>query len=240
MTILKIIKFLSSILIIHYVFLVFLSGFYKNFNSYFENTKEGVVFYSTMPKSWVSLGEVSKKLSDTIRISEDWAFYDHYGIDFRQVKIAVEDKLVDGKKLRGASTITQQVIKNIFLNNRRSFLRKYNEFLLTITLELFSSKDRILEKYLNLIELGDNLYGVKRGSQYYFSKSQAEINYRESAFLAMLLPSPVKYSQSFREKSLTEYASSQIDKILNKLITAQLITSQEYEMIKFQRFNWEN
>ncbi len=240
MSILKIFKIISSILFIHYILLILISGFYKNFNSYFKKTKEGVSFYSEVPKDWVEIDKISLKLKDTIRISEDWAFFDHNGVDLRQIKQAIQDRLINKKKLRGASTITQQVIKNLFLNNQRSMFRKYNELLLTLTLELFSSKEKIFEKYLNLVQLGEKLYGLKPGSKYYFSKLPSNINYREAAFLAMLLPSPIRYSQSFRDKSLTEYGYTQTNKILNKLILAKLITEQEYEMIKQEKFSWEN
>lgn len=239
MNILKIFKTIFLLLFVHYISLILLSGFYKNYNSYFINSKEGVVFIDEAPQNWIKLDQVGQKVQDTIRISEDWAFYDHYGIDLLQIKEALVDRLINKKKLRGASTITQQVIKNIFLSNQRSFFRKYNEFLLTLTLELFLSKKRILEMYLNLIELGERIYGVQMGSDLYFSTSSNNLNYRQAAFLAMLLPSPIRYSQSFRQKSLTEYAQTQIDKILGKLVIARLITEQEYEMIKLDRFAWE-
>lgn len=179
------------------------------------------------PKSWISISNVSKEALWAIIVSEDWAFYDHSGVDLRQIKEAIEDKVIEGDKIRGASTISQQVVKNAFYSNKRSYIRKFKELIGTIKLEQTLTKDEILEQYINLAEFGKDLYGIQAAAKYYFKKSPKDLSAKEGAFLAMLLPSPVKYSISFRQGRLTDYAQSTIDKILVKLRQAKIITEDQ-------------
>jgi len=183
----------------------------------------GYELVAKKPAHWVKLSDISLEAQKAIVISEDWAFYDHDGIDTHQIEIAIKDSLDEGKLTRGASTITQQVVKNALLSNERSLVRKLKEVMLATELEKVLTKDQILEHYLNLIELGKDLYGIKNASQFYFAKQPSELNAKEGAFLAMLLPSPVKYSQSYRDKKLTNFAKEQIDQILVKLRQAKVI-----------------
>jgi len=118
---------------------------------------------------------------------------------------------------RGGSTITQQLAKNVYLSPEKSMLRKAREALITIQLEKFLTKDEILEKYLNVVEFGDKLYGIGAASQFYFHKPPAHLSPAEGAFLAFLLPSPKKYSVSYRQKHLTKFAEKQISEIVNRL-----------------------
>lgn len=200
-----------------------LGDHYPVFN--FENKSYELV--KQKPAHWVSVKEVSNAAKQAIIISEDWAFYDHDGIDRNQIEIAIKDSWNQGKLTRGASTITQQVVKNTLLSSEKTLTRKLKEILLATELEKVLSKDQILEHYLNLIELGRDIYGIKQASFYYFNKSPANLSHKEGAFLAMLLPSPVKYSQSFRDKALTEFASAQVNEILVKLRQANFITEEQ-------------
>ncbi len=181
------------------------------------------------PSYWLKQSLMSRKAKWAIIVSEDWAFYEHPGIDLRQLSIVVEESLEAGTLTRGASTITQQVIKNALLSNERSIFRKGSEIIMALLMERNFTKDEILEIYLNLIELGKGIYGVKAASYYYFKKPPSLLTAKEGAFLAMLLPSPVKYSHSFRQKKLTPFAKQTIDKILVKLKQAKIITAEELE-----------
>ncbi|MBD66381.1 MAG: hypothetical protein CME62_14315 [Halobacteriovoraceae bacterium] len=191
------------------------------------------------PAHWVSLKKISNSLKWAIVLSEDWAFYDHHGIDFNQLQKAIEESLDEGKLTRGASTITQQVVKNAFLSHDRTITRKIKEILIAQELETILSKDRILEHYLNLIELGKGIYGVKAGAKFYFDKEPHDINPKEAAFLAMLLPSPKRYSQSFTKKELTDFASTQITKILEKMKIAKVMSEEELEYYKSHPLSFE-
>lgn len=188
---------------------------------------------------WVSLNNVSHVAKWAILVSEDWAFYDHKGIDYIQLQKVIEESYQEGEFVRGASTISQQVVKNVYLSHDRSLKRKFTEFLMTIKLEKEVSKDKILETYLNIAELGRDIYGIKKASAFYFEKSPNALTAREGAFLAMLLPSPVKYSVSFRNKELTDFAHQQVTNILYKLRQAKIITEDERVASMQERFSWE-
>jgi len=206
---------------------------------YFDQ-KEGIYKLATKkPKTWVSLKDVSLYARSAIVISEDWAFYQHEGLDFYQIKKVIKESIEEVELVRGASTITQQVIKNTILSNEHSLWRKLREAILAYKIERLLSKDQILEIYLNIVELGRDLYGIKPASYYYFNKHPSELTAREGAFLAMLLPSPVKYSVSFRKKELTEYASQIIHKILIKLRQAKVYTEEDRLLEMKKRFYWE-
>ncbi len=194
---------------------------------------------SRKPVKWVSLKMVDHTAVHAIVISEDWGYYQHHGIDFRQIYTAVEDTIFNGKTLRGASTITQQVVKNLFLTNEKSFWRKVKEAFFAVSLEAAVSKDKILEIYLNIIEYGDTVYGIYDASIYYFNKTPLALTPREGAFLAMVLPSPKKYSHSFEQGELTAYASKTIDSILGKMMTARYLSWHQMINERLNKFSWE-
>lgn len=182
------------------------------------------------PVHWRTLNEISEAVQNAVVLSEDWAFYQHSGIDFLQVREAVEDSFEDGKRVRGASTITQQVVKNVFLNSERSVIRKILEWGLALRLESVLSKRKILEVYLNIVEWGSGIYGIESASQAYFQRHPNALTLKEAAFLAMLLPSPKRYAVSFRKHELTPYAQKTIDAILLKMVRAHFISQDEYEI----------
>ena len=212
--------------------------------TYFEikvkNSKANYNQVTTMPGFWVPLNKISKRLKGAIISSEDGKFYTHPGYDIEELQDAINDALVKRKKkVRGASTITQQLIKNLYFQTDRSFWRKTKEMALTLWIEDKVEKDKILETYLNVIEYGENLYGIKDAAKHYFKKDAADLNARESAFLAMLLPSPKRYAQSFRKKELTPFATKIINSILLKMQQGGYIGLQEYYTSLESRFSWE-
>lgn len=190
------------------------------------------------PKNWVHLKEISKFTKWAIILSEDWSFYQHHGVDFEQIRLALSDFLTTGK-LRGASTIAQQVVKNVFLTSERTLLRKFKELILTFKLERNLSKNNILEIYLNIIELGPDVYGIHQASWYYFKRAPSSLGPLESSFLAMLLPSPRRYSVSFRKKRRTPFARKRINSILHKMKIAGVISEKEFLREKKRTFSWE-
>ncbi|HXH74621.1 MAG TPA: biosynthetic peptidoglycan transglycosylase [Bacteriovoracaceae bacterium] len=190
------------------------------------------------PKSWVTLKQISNFGKWAIVLCEDWAFYEHEGIDIKQMKAAINDMMTD-KRFRGASTITQQMVKNVFLSNDRSLWRKVHELILSHKVENVLTKDRILEVYLNVIEFGPSIYGIKNASYHYFKKHPSNLSPREGAFLAMLLPSPKRYYVSFQKKKLTPFALSRIIAILGKLRMGKYISHERYEKEKISLMSWE-
>lgn len=181
------------------------------------------------PASWVSLGGVSKIAVAAIVLSEDWAFYQHNGFDWEQIWDAMEKNLEQGRFARGGSTITQQVVKNVFLSNDKTIWRKLQEAVLAVRIERQLTKARILEIYLNIAEFGQGIYGIGPAARFYFGKHPSELNAKEGAFLAMLLPSPKKYSVSFRMKALTPYANSTVRSILGKLLATHRLSQEEFQ-----------
>ena len=142
---------------------------------------------------WFSYDDISKQMAIAVVAAEDQNFPFHFGFDFEQIEKAIEQSN-RGRKLRGASTITQQVAKNLFLWEGRSFIRKGFEAYFTVLLELLWSKERILEVYLNIIETGDMIFGVGAASQIYFKKLPAKLTRSQAALIAATIPNPKRFS----------------------------------------------
>ena len=147
-----------------------------------------------LDKDWVSLEEIAPHLQLAVVCSEDQNFLMHFGFDFKALKKAMINN-EKGKKLRGGSTISQQTAKNVFLWDGRNYVRKAFEVYFTLLLEVFWSKERIMEVYLNVVEFGDGIYGAEAAAQHYFHKPAVKLSREEAAILSALLPSPRKYGK---------------------------------------------
>ena len=167
--------------------------------------------------SWVPLDQVSVPARDAIVVSEDDNFFRNKGYELRSIKDSVKADLTHLRYKRGASTITQQVIKNVFLTPRKTLLRKVEELILAREAEKTTTKDRILEVYLNTAQFGTRIYGIQDAAELYFKKQPALLTAKEGAFLAMLLPSPVRYAASFEEHQLTPYAVKTMTVLLKRM-----------------------
>jgi monofunctional biosynthetic peptidoglycan transglycosylase len=141
---------------------------------------------------FVPLSQISPNLQHAAISAEDERFYQHHGFDWHAIEIAAEDDMERGHRIRGGSTITQQLVKNLFFGTGRSFLRKGAEFTLVPVAELVLGKQRILELYLNEVEWGPGIYGVEAASRTYYGTSARKINRDEAARLAAVLPLPLK------------------------------------------------
>ncbi len=146
----------------------------------------------TLSYRWTPWDQVSKQLPIALVAAEDQKFPFHHGFDVEAIQDAIADA-EDGDRLRGASTISQQVAKNLFLWNGRSFVRKGLEAYFTVLIELMWPKRRILEVYLNIAEFGDGVYGAAAASERFFRKTPAQLGSHESALLAAVLPNPRRY-----------------------------------------------
>ncbi|HET8827711.1 MAG TPA: monofunctional biosynthetic peptidoglycan transglycosylase [Pelobium sp.] len=144
-------------------------------------------------KEWKDFDELSFNLRKAAIAGEDANFLNHNGFDFEAIQKAFQ-KNQKGKKLRGGSTISQQTAKNVFLWPGRSYIRKAFEAYFTFLMELFWSKNRILEVYLNVIEMGDGIYGAERASQTYFKKPSTKLSKSQAALIVAVLPNPRKWS----------------------------------------------
>lgn len=188
----------------------------EKINSCFTTEMYGVKL-CPQDKSYVHLRSISPHLQNAVIIAEDAGFYQHSGFDFAEIKMSFQQNLEEMEFARGGSTITQQLAKNAFLSGDKTPARKLREALLTVQLERLLSKRQILEKYLNIVEFGPDIYGVRAAARHYFKKTPAELNPLESTYLAMLLPNPKTNSQSYQRKKLTPFARSRVLDLLMKL-----------------------
>jgi len=140
---------------------------------------------------FVPLSQISPDFQHAVIAAEDARFYEHHGFDWHAIQIAAEDDL-QGGRLRGGSTLTQQLVKNLFFGTGRSLLRKGAEFTLVPVAELVLGKQRILELYLNVVEWGPGVYGAEAAARYHYRKSARAIDRDEGARLAAILPQPLK------------------------------------------------
>ena len=146
-----------------------------------------------MQHKWVPIEEISENMALAVISSEENLFMSHSGFDFDQIQKAIEEAEKTGHQ-RGASTISQQTAKNVFLWNGRSWVRKGLEAYFTVLIELIWGKERIMEVYLNSIEMGPGIYGAEAVAQAHFGKSASKLTRREAALIAATLPNPLKYS----------------------------------------------
>jgi monofunctional biosynthetic peptidoglycan transglycosylase len=146
----------------------------------------------SIKQKWVQFDAIPQMLKDTVRISEDAGFYHHRGIDLGEIRAAVRKSWKEKKPLRGASTITQQLAKNLYLSPKRSLWRKIEELLITRRLEAALSKNRIYHLYLNVIEFGPGIFGVEAAANAYFGKPVEALNLEEIVRLVAVIPKPLK------------------------------------------------
>jgi monofunctional glycosyltransferase len=145
-------------------------------------------------RRWVPYGRISSHLKRAVIVAEDSAFFAHEGLDYEQIKESIEASLEDGNSMRGASTITQQLAKNLYLSPTRNPVRKLKELIITRRLESALSKRRIFEIYLNSIEWGDGIFGCEAAARAYFGKSAAELDPSEAALMAGAIINPRVHS----------------------------------------------
>ena len=151
---------------------------------------------------WRDYDRISQHVKQAVVAAEDGKFLQHRGFDLDGMQQALARNKDQGKVVAGGSTISQQLAKNLFLYNRRSFVRKGQEAVATFMMERMWSKQRILEVYLNSVEFGENIYGVEAASQHYFGKSARNLSREQAVFLAAILPNPKYYQHHRQDKKL--------------------------------------
>ncbi len=164
---------------------------------------------------WVSLTKVPKHVRRAVLIAEDAKFYSHAGIDWHEVGESFEANWQEGRIVRGGSTITQQLAKNLYLSTSRDPIRKFKELLIAWMLEATLSKKRILELYFNIIEWGRGTFGIEAAAQRYFHKSAGRLTKEEGARLAAVIPSPLRR----RPTDDTRYVIKKTQLILKRMPT---------------------
>ena len=143
-------------------------------------------------QQWISFDKIPKLLKDTIRVTEDAGFYQHKGVDFTELKVAIKQNWEHGQYVRGASTITQQLAKNLYLSTEKNIIRKIKEYFIARRLESHLSKNRIFHLYLNLIEFGPGIFGVQAAAKHFFSKDVGQLSLEEIVRLTAVISKPLK------------------------------------------------
>lgn len=166
----------------------------------------------TCSHDWEPLEKISVNLQKAVITSEDARFLTHSGFDFDAIQKAMKNN-EKGKKIKGGSTISQQTAKNVFLWQGRSYLRKGLEAYFTILIEMVWGKERIMEVYLNSIEMGDGVYGAEAASQYWYKKSANNLSKAEAASLAAILPSP----RRFKATNSSSYINKRKGRIIKQM-----------------------
>ncbi|MEK6683835.1 MAG: monofunctional biosynthetic peptidoglycan transglycosylase [Nitrospirota bacterium] len=190
--------------------------------------RNGIVLTHLMEdefRIWAPLSEISQNLQMAVIAAEDDTFFRHEGINYKAAWEAFKEDLKKKRYARGGSTITQQLVKNVFLTREKTITRKLKEFVLARHVEDILSKRRILELYLNEVEWGPGVYGAEAASRYYFDKHATELTVAEGAMLASMLVNPKRFDPETR---LTRLKHRQ-QRILNLMRTGRLLTQEGYE-----------
>jgi monofunctional glycosyltransferase len=164
-------------------------------------------------QNWISFKSIPKDAIDAVVVAEDGTFWWHDGFDWFEFKESVERNFEEGRAARGASTITQQLVKNLYLSSSKNPLRKLKEWVLTWYMEQQLGKSRILEIYFNVIEWGDGVYGIEAASQYYFDKPATDLNRDECTRLAAIIPSPRKHRADVDSKYVLRRSKLILDRM---------------------------
>jgi len=170
-------------------------------------------------KQWVPLSRLPKHLVNAIIVAEDGTFFEHGGIDWFEVQESFEKNLEEGRPARGASTITQQLAKNLFLSTSKDPIRKLKEVVITLMMEQVLPKQRILEVYLNIVEWGRGIFGIGAAARTYFGKSASQLTIDEAARLAAVIPSPLRH----RPDSDSRYVMRRKAIVLGRMSSRQWI-----------------
>jgi hypothetical protein len=178
---------------------------------------------------FISLDQVPPLFVRALIVSEDAGYYGHRGIDLGEVPGALATNWLRGTSARGASTIPQQLAKNLFLSREKSLSRKLQELALALLLDATLGKSRLLEIYLNVIEWGPDIYGLRPAARHYFGKEPRELTPKEMAFLVCLIPGPLKYQRSFADGTLSPTFETMVATLLGKLRSVDALGEEEYQ-----------
>jgi len=189
--------------------------------------------------NWVELKNVNRELLYAIVMSEDGNFFNHQGIDYDALINALGENIKRRQWSFGASTISQQTVKNIYLTQSKTLYRKLQEVIATRRLEQKLTKNQILELYLNMVEFGPNIYGIAAAAKYYFNTTSEKLNAAQGAFLAILMPSPRKYHYTiFQNQHLSKRHKKKYKRILQDLRYKDYISPEQYKRyLDWQFFN---
>lgn len=206
-----------------------------------KNGKEKKIQIGTKNPYFVHIADIPSYVYGAVVVSEDAGFFGHKGVEFKEIESAIIDNIEsDRPYLRGGSTITQQLAKNLFLGREKTLLRKMKELLLAIELDATLSKERILEIYLNGIEWGPEIFGIGAASQHYFGKAPSELRPIEAAYLASIIPNPSRYYVYFVKKEVPEKWYQKVQSILYRMNLFGYLGDDEYNKSLNEKIEFEH
>ena len=220
-------KLFLGIICVFFLFEVFTLPVFSLFSLDTENPKQTALIQQRIAEAkekgkvlrinyrWVPLSKIPKHVRMAVLVAEDGAFFSHAGVDWHEVWESVETNLEEGRIVRGGSTITQQLAKNLFLSTSKDPIRKLKELLITWMLEARLTKKRILELYLNIIEWGPGVFGIEAAAQRHFHKPAFQLTREEGARLAAVIPSPLRR----RPTDDNDYVNNKAKLILKRMST---------------------
>lgn len=183
-------------------------------------------WYGDKLRFYVPLSQIDRKLVDFVVLSEDAKFFTHGGFDVSEIKNSLEKNFETGKIKRGASTITQQLVKNLFLDKERSLTRKIFEIPWALRVEKDLSKKQILELYLNVIEWGPGIYGAEAASRHFFDKPVANLEIGEALYLSLIIPNPPRFDLIAHPK-VKDFIEKKRHDFVNRLVAEKKISADE-------------
>jgi hypothetical protein len=187
-------------------------------------------------KEFRTLGDISPLIVDAVITAEDGGFFSNSGFDIDAIKYAISQNISQNRFVRGGSTITMQLVKNLYLNKNKNLFRKAEEYLIVWLIESqgLVSKERLLEIYLNIIEWGPDVYGVTEACQFYFSKDPKDITLDEAIYLACIIPRPQKFKYLFQQDgNLKSFMEDEFTFVANKLFEREMITKEQLDGLRY-------
>lgn len=206
-----------------------------------KNGKKKKVFIGRKNPDYTPLSDLPLYVYGAVVASEDAGFFGHKGVEFKEIESAIIDNIEKERPyLRGGSTITQQIVKNLFLTKEKTLLRKMKELILAIELDASLSKERILEIYLNGIEWGPNIFGIGHASRYYFGKSPKDLRPLEAAYLASIIPNPNRYYSYYLKGEVRDVWYEKIQDILYRMNLFGFLSDEEYNKSLVDKIVFDN
>lgn len=189
--------------------------------------RETKVWVGPKNPDFVPFSQLPTYVYRAVTTSEDAGFFAHHGFDFDELKNSIVADVVAGRSVRGGSTITQQLSKNLFLSREKTYARKVQEAFITLALEASLPKQRLLEIYLNLIEWGPGIHGIGAAARHYFGKDARALTPKEAAFLATIIPNPIRYHMYYERGALSEVWEKHVTDLLTRLTELKVLAPDE-------------
>ncbi len=178
----------------------------------------------------IPLTTIPKSLQEAILVIEDAKFYNHIGLDFKEIRESIKTNYKAGYYVRGASTITQQLARNLYLSPDKSIIRKIKEIAVTLMLEMFLSKERILELYINYIEWGPNIYGCEAAAKHYYNSACASLSPEEAIRLTSIIINPLRFTPDCKKPRIIKRRHT----IAKRMLSKGVLSREDYQELSFK------